>query len=125
MAPACAGGRRRGLRRTSLASPQNATNRPYWPRERGISMLNQFLHDDLAQALLSAQNSRYWARARKLLLVMLGLWMTYFLLVSWFVHSLNKIAVPVLGIPLGHYLAVQGAAIVFTVALFRFARGPE
>ena len=38
-------------------------------------------------------------------------------------HSLNKIAVPVLGIPLGTYLAVQGAAIVFAVALFRFARG--
>ena len=85
-------------------------------------MLNQLLHDDFAQALLSAQNSLYWARAKKLLAVMLALWMTYFLLVNWFVHSLNKIAVPVLGIPLGYYLAVQGAAIVFAVALFRFAR---
>lgn len=86
-------------------------------------MLNQLLQDDLAQALLNAQSSPYWARAKKLLLVMLGLWLTYFLLVNWFVHSLNKIAVPVLGIPLGYYLAVQGAAIVFAVALFRFARG--
>ena len=51
--------------------------------------------------------------------------MTYFLLVNWFVHSLNKIAVPVLGIPLGTYLAVQGAAIVFAVALFRFARSAD
>ena len=56
---------------------------------------------------------------------MLGLWMSYFLLVNWFVHSLNKIAVPVLGIPLGTYLAVQGAAIVFAVALFRFARSAD
>ena len=85
-------------------------------------MLNQLLHDDLAQALLSAQNSPYWARAKKLLAVMLALWLTYFLLVNWFVHTLNKIAVPVLGIPLGTYLAAQGAAIVFAVALFRFAR---
>ena len=85
-------------------------------------MLNQLLRRP-AQALLEAQNSPYLARAKKLLLVMLGLWMTYFLLVNWFVHSLNKIAVPVLGIPLGTYLAVQGAAIVFAVALFRFARG--
>ena len=85
-------------------------------------MLNQLLHDDLAQALLDAQNSPAWARAKKLLGVMLALWMAYFLLVNWFVHSLNKIAVPVLGIPLGTYLAVQGAAIVFAVALFRFAR---
>jgi putative solute:sodium symporter small subunit len=85
-------------------------------------MLNQLLHDDLAQALVDAHNSTVWARAKKLLLVMLGVWLTYFLLVNWFVHSLNKIAVPVIGIPLGTYLAVQGAAIVFAVALFRFAR---
>ena len=91
----------------------------------GDTMLNQLLQDDLAQALLNAQNSPYWARAKKLLLVMLGLWMSYFLLVNWFVHSLNKIAVPVIGIPLGTYLAVQGAAIVFAVALFRFARGTQ
>jgi putative solute:sodium symporter small subunit len=88
-------------------------------------MLNQLLADDLAQALINAQNSPYWARAKKLLLVMLALWMSYFLLVNWFVHSLNKIAVPLLGIPLGTYLAVQGAAIVFAVALFRFARTAE
>jgi putative solute:sodium symporter small subunit len=88
-------------------------------------MLNQLLEDDLAQALINAQNSPYWARAKKLLLVMLALWMSYFLLVNWFVHSLNKIAVPVLGIPLGTYLAVQGAAIVFAVTLFRFARTAE
>jgi putative solute:sodium symporter small subunit len=85
-------------------------------------MLNQLLHDDLAQALIDAQNSPTWARAKKLLLVMLAVWLSYFLLVNWFVHSLNKIAVPVIGIPLGTYLAVQGAAIVFAVTLFRFAR---
>jgi len=86
-------------------------------------MLNQLLQDDLAQAIHNAQNSPYWARARKLLLVMLALWMSYFLLVNWFVHSLNKIAV--FGIPLGTCLAVQGAAIVFAVTLFRFARSAE
>jgi putative solute:sodium symporter small subunit len=88
-------------------------------------MLNQLLQDDLAQALVQAQNSPTWARAKKLLAVMLGLWVTYFLLINWFVHSLNRIAVPVIGIPLGTYLAVQGAAIVFAVALFRFARSAE
>ena len=88
-------------------------------------MLNQLLQDDLAQALLDAQNSPTWARAKKLLAVMLSIWVTYFLLINWFVHSLNKIAVPVIGIPLGTYLAVQGAAIVFAVALFRFARSAD
>jgi len=73
-------------------------------------MLINFLHAELHQALLEAQNSPYWVRAKKLLLV------------NWFAHSLNKIAVPVIGVPLGVYLAVQGAAIVFGVALFRLAR---
>jgi putative solute:sodium symporter small subunit len=85
-------------------------------------MLINFLHAELHQALLEAQNSPYWVRAKKLLLVMLGLWMSHFLLVNWFAHSLNKIAVPVIGVPLGVYLAVQGTAIVFGVALFRLAR---
>lgn len=88
-------------------------------------MLNQLLQDDLAQALLKVQHSPYWARAKKQLLLLLALWLSYFLLVNWFVHSLNKIAVPVLEIPLGSYLAFQGAAIVFAVALFRFARTTE
>jgi putative solute:sodium symporter small subunit len=85
-------------------------------------MLNQLLQGELPQALAQVQSSPQVARMKKLLLVMLGLWMSYFLAVNWFVHSLNKIAVPVLDIPLGTYLAVQGAAIVFAVALFRFAR---
>jgi putative solute:sodium symporter small subunit len=85
-------------------------------------MLNQLLQGELPAVLVQAQNSPTVTRVKKLLLVMLGLWMSYFLLVNWFVHSLNKIAIPVLEIPLGTYLAVQGAAIVFGVALFRFAR---
>ena len=88
-------------------------------------MLNQLIPGGLPQVLLEAQNSPTFVRAKKLLLVMLGLWITYFLLVNWFVHSLNKIAVPVIGIPLGYYLPAQGAAIVFAVALFRLARTAE
>jgi putative solute:sodium symporter small subunit len=107
-----------------LASPQNATKwAGFGPRWRS-EMHGHLLHGELLQFLTEAQNSPYYARDKKLLLVLLGLWMTYFLLVNWFVHSLNKIAVPVLEIPLGTYLTVQGAAIVFAVALFRFARSP-
>jgi putative solute:sodium symporter small subunit len=88
------------------------------------AMLNQLL-GELPESFAQVQNSPYIARLKKLLLVLLGLWMAYFLLVNWFVHSLNKIAIPVLDIPLGTYLAVQGAAIVFAVTLFRFARSAE
>jgi putative solute:sodium symporter small subunit len=90
-----------------------------------IPMLLNFLHAELHKTLLEAQNSPTWVRAKRLLLVMAGLWMSYFLLVNWFAHSLNKIAVPVIGVPLGVYLAVQGAAIVFAVALFRLARAAQ
>lgn len=88
-------------------------------------MLLNFLHAELHQTLLEAQNSPHWVRAKRLLLVMLGLWMGYFLVVNWFAHALNKIAVPVIGVPLGVYLAVQGTAIMFAVALFRLARGAQ
>ena len=44
-------------------------------------MLNQLLHENLAQTVLQAQNSPAWTRAKKLLGVMLGLWLAYFLLV--------------------------------------------
>ena len=57
-------------------------------------MLNQLLGGELPAAFAQAQNSPYIARLKKLLLVLLGLWMAYFLLVNWFVHSLNRIAVP-------------------------------
>jgi putative solute:sodium symporter small subunit len=88
-------------------------------------MLNQLLQGELPALLIQAQSSPLIARMKKLLLVMLGLWITYFLLVNWFVHSLNKIAIPVLEIPLGTYLAAQGAVIVFGVTLFRFARSTQ
>jgi putative solute:sodium symporter small subunit len=80
---------------------------------------------ELSEFFVQLKGNEYYARAKKLLLVMLGLWMTYFLLVNFFVHKLNKFAVPVLDIPLGTYLAVQGAAVVFAVALFRFARNDD
>jgi len=88
-------------------------------------MLNQLLQGELPAVFIQAQSSPLVTRVKRLLLVMLGLWMTYFLLVNWFVHSLNKIAIPVLEIPLGTYLAVQGAVIVFGVTLFRFARSTD
>lgn len=83
-------------------------------------MLSQLFDGDLSQTLVDVQNSPAVVRIKRMLLVLLALWMSYFLIVNWFVHSLNKI--DVLGIPLGTCLAIQGAAIMFVVTLFRFAR---
>jgi putative solute:sodium symporter small subunit len=115
-----------GGEETPKGSPSHRRRKRRIGRELAATeteMLNQLLQGELPSLLAQAQNSPTIARMKRQLLVLLGLWMTYFLLVNWFVHSLNKIAVPVLEIPLGTYLAVQGAAIVFGVALFRFARG--
>jgi putative solute:sodium symporter small subunit len=39
-----------------------------------------------------------------------------------FVHVLNKVTIPILGFPLGFYMAAQGSLIVFVVQLFLFAK---
>lgn len=59
---------------------------------------------------------------KNLLLVMLGAWVFFFLAVHIFILKLNKIIVPILGLPLGFYMAVQGSLIVFVILLFWFAK---
>jgi putative solute:sodium symporter small subunit len=39
-----------------------------------------------------------------------------------FVIPLNKITIPILGFPLGFYMAAQGSLIAFVVMLFVFAK---
>jgi putative solute:sodium symporter small subunit len=39
-----------------------------------------------------------------------------------FVNQLNAIKIPILGFPLGFYMAAQGSLIAFVVMLFIFAR---
>jgi putative solute:sodium symporter small subunit len=76
----------------------------------------------LHSVMLGAKLDAHWSRTRKLMLVMLGLWIFYFLVVHIFITALNKVTVPVLGLPLGYYLAVQGSLVVFLVSLFWFGR---
>ena len=88
-------------------------------------MFNGLLHADMAQALAETRKRLDWAGSKRLLLVMFALWISYFVLVSAYVHKLSRITLPVIEIPLDVYLTVQGAAVVFAVALFRFARRTE
>jgi putative solute:sodium symporter small subunit len=64
----------------------------------------------------------HWPRFKNLMLVMFGLWLTFFFVIHTFVRTLNKIVVPVLELPLGFYMPVQAAIVVFLVTLFWFAR---
>jgi putative solute:sodium symporter small subunit len=62
------------------------------------------------------------SRTRRLMVKYLVAWLIFGLAVHLFVEPLNRINIPLLGIPLGVYLAAQGALIVFIVMLFTFAQ---
>lgn len=62
------------------------------------------------------------SRTKRLMLKYLAAWLVFGLAVHVFVGPLNRITIPVLGFPMGIYLAAQGALIVFIVMLFTFAQ---
>jgi putative solute:sodium symporter small subunit len=77
---------------------------------------------EVAKVLLSYEQR---LALRKTMLAVLGAWIAYFVIINAFVRSLNKIVIPILGIPLGFCLAIQGTAIVFGVALYALSRRVE
>jgi putative solute:sodium symporter small subunit len=73
-------------------------------------------------AQTSANDEAHWKKTTNLMLIHLGIWFFFGFIIHMFVNQLNKIIVPVLGFPLGFYMAAQGALIVFVVQLFLFAK---
>jgi putative solute:sodium symporter small subunit len=69
-----------------------------------------------------SSDETHWKRTTNLMLTHLGIWLLFGYVVHMFVKPLNQITVPVLGFPLGFYMAAQGSLIVFVVMLFLFAR---
>ncbi len=72
---------------------------------------------DLAEALLALERRYGMGGLRRGILTMLVGWIGYFLLINMFVRSLNKVTVPVVDMPLGFFLAMQGAVVIFVIAL--------
>ena len=70
----------------------------------------------------SANDEAHWRKTTNLMLMHLGVWFFFGYLIHMFVKPLNTIVIPVLGFPLGFYMAAQGSLIVFVVMLFMFAR---
>ncbi len=64
----------------------------------------------------------HWRKTTNLMLTHLGIWFFFGYIIHMFVNVLNKVTIPILGFPLGFYMAAQGALIVFVVQLFLFAR---
>ncbi len=73
---------------------------------------------DLAEAVLALERRYGVGGLRRGMLAMLVGWIGYFLLINMFVRSLNKVMVPVLDMPLGFLLAMQGVVVIFVIALY-------
>jgi putative solute:sodium symporter small subunit len=64
----------------------------------------------------------HWLRTKKLMLAMLGLWMTFAICVPMLVVPLNKISIPYLDLPLGFFTTTQGTLVAFLLMAHVFAR---
>jgi putative solute:sodium symporter small subunit len=56
------------------------------------------------------------------MLLMLGLWLCFAIIIPLFVTVLNRFTMPYLDIPIGFFLGAQGALIAFVIMAFWFAR---
>jgi putative solute:sodium symporter small subunit len=104
---------------TRQTTDQNTT----WSaaRPRAIASKTWPLSEAAKSIVLTSVGPASW-KAHKIELILLGLWLVFFLFVNAFVRALNTIMVPLLEMPLGLYLAIQGALILFAALLFRFTR---
>src|SRR5215212_1112729 len=75
-----------------------------------------------ATADSKANEEAHWDKTTRLMLTHLGVWFFFGYIVHMFVKPLNNIIIPILGFPLGFYMAAQGSLIVFVVMLFMFAK---
>ena len=64
--------------------------------------------------------SEYWAKTKRLMIISLVIWAIFGYGIHLFVHQLNEIVI--LGFPLGFYMAAQGSLIIFVAQIFWFAR---
>jgi putative solute:sodium symporter small subunit len=76
----------------------------------------------MAQPDSPANQEAHWKKTTNLMLTHLGIWFFFGYIIHMFVNPLNKIVIPILGFPLGFYMAAQGSLIVFVVQLFLFAK---
>jgi putative solute:sodium symporter small subunit len=72
---------------------------------------------DLAETALGLERQFGLNRIKRGMLTMLAGWLGYFVVISMSVRALNKVTVPLLDVPLGVFLAVQGTAVIFVAAL--------
>jgi putative solute:sodium symporter small subunit len=72
--------------------------------------------------MAQSNGEAHWQKTTSLMLKHLGAWVFFGYIIHMFVVPLNHITIPILGFPLGFYMAAQGSLIAFVVMLFLFAR---
>ena len=72
--------------------------------------------------MAESKEEAHWRETTRLMLMHLGTWFFFGYIIHMFVKPLNKIVIPILGFPLGFYMAAQGSLIAFVVMLFLFAK---
>ena len=70
------------------------------------------------QIALSSERHVALSDLKNDVLVLLGTWIAYFLVINTFIQPLDKITVPFVEMPLGVFLVVQGSVAVFLVAIY-------
>lgn len=70
---------------------------------------------------LKQREEAHWAKTSRLMFTHLAVWFFFGFLIHMFVVPLNKITIPIVGFPLGFYMAAQGSLIVFVILIFWFA----
>jgi putative solute:sodium symporter small subunit len=72
--------------------------------------------------MAETREEAHWKKTTNLMLIHLGIWFFFGYVIHMLVYTLNKVTIPVLGFPLGFYMAAQGSLIVFVLQLFLFAK---
>ena len=112
------------LRGTELAAIRTGSKESqaarYAPGEEPVPHMRNLPY--LGVNMEPTNDEKHWARTSRLMWTHLGVWFFFGFIIHMFVVPLNKIVIPILGFPLGFYMAAQGSLIVFVVMLFLFAR---
>jgi putative solute:sodium symporter small subunit len=95
---------------------------PLTSARAAAGLIQQGGNRPMAQPDSQANQEAHWSKTSRLMWIHLGVWFFFGYVIHMFVIPLNKIIIPILGFPLGFYMAAQGSLIVFVVMLFMFAK---
>jgi len=89
------------------------------PTESPASPLPPAPDPDLQRTRIAAARARHWTRARRLVGLLLGLWLATWFGTVFFARDLDHLSV--FGWPLSFYMAAQGAALIYLAIIGIYA----